>query len=68
MTYSLKNKRVLITGALGTVGSNLISHLATLQDGPVSIIGLDNNETNFFYQELNNQYDNVHAIIIYYVV
>ncbi len=47
---NLKNKRVLITGACGTVGSELVR--ALLQDKNYkikSVIGLDNNESELFF-------------------
>lgn len=44
---NFKNKTILITGAAGFIGSNLVKRLLEL-DGPMTIIGLDN---------LNDYYD-----------
>ena len=49
------NKRILITGACGTIGTELIYKLLnTPQYQPAEIIGLDNNESALFF--LDNQY------------
>lgn len=45
-----KNKRILITGACGTVGSELVRQLLTLDRyAPEEIIGIDNNESELFF-------------------
>lgn len=50
-----ENKKVLVTGACGTVGSKLVKHL--LEDYNVgSLIGLDNNESELFF--LSQKYYN----------
>ena len=50
MQEIFKNKRVLVTGACGTVGSELIKQLLTdASYAPQEIVGLDNNETELFY-------------------
>lgn len=43
----LKSKKILITGVCGTVGNALIEKLIEL--APVSIIGIDNNESEIFF-------------------
>jgi FlaA1/EpsC-like NDP-sugar epimerase len=49
---SLKNKRILVTGACGTIGSELISQLlANPEYAPEEVIGLDNNESQLFFME-----------------
>jgi FlaA1/EpsC-like NDP-sugar epimerase len=49
-----KNKRVLVTGACGTVGSKLVQHL--LEEYQVGgLIGLDNNESELFF--LSQKYE-----------
>lgn len=51
----LKNKRILITGACGTIGSELVRLL--LEDPsyqPAEVVGLDNNESALFF--LDQQY------------
>jgi FlaA1/EpsC-like NDP-sugar epimerase len=49
-----ENKRVLVTGACGTVGSSLVRHL--LEDYQVGgLIGLDNNESELFF--LSQRYE-----------
>lgn len=50
MNSLLKHKKVLVTGACGTVGSELIRQL--LQDyGVHELVGLDNNESEIFFLE-----------------
>lgn len=50
MTSVLKNKRILVTGACGTVGSELVRQLLTNRDyAPEEVIGIDNNETELFF-------------------
>jgi FlaA1/EpsC-like NDP-sugar epimerase len=51
MSY-FRDKRVMITGACGTVGSELIRQLlAEPQYGPEEIIGIDNNESQLFFMD-----------------
>jgi len=46
----MKNKRILVTGACGTVGSELIKALLTNEEyQPSSVIGIDNNESEIFF-------------------
>jgi FlaA1/EpsC-like NDP-sugar epimerase len=50
MEFSLNNKRVLVTGACGTVGRELVGQL--LEGSRVAeIIALDNNESELFFLE-----------------
>lgn len=52
MTDYFKDKRILITGACGTVGSELFRLL--FQDGafqPAEVVGIDNNESSLFFLE-----------------
>lgn len=45
-----KNKRILITGACGTVGLELVRVLLDeQQNSPAAVIGLDNNESELFF-------------------
>jgi FlaA1/EpsC-like NDP-sugar epimerase len=45
-------KSILVTGSCGTVGSELVRQLHSLQeDAPSSIIGIDNNEGELFFQD-----------------
>lgn len=46
----LKNKRVLVTGACGTVGSELVRQLLE-NYGVGELIGIDNNESELFFLE-----------------
>ncbi|MGV1098812.1 polysaccharide biosynthesis protein [Thiovibrio sp. JS02] len=48
---SLKNKRVLVTGACGTVGSKLIEFLLEGNYDTAEVVGLDNNESGLFFLE-----------------
>jgi len=47
----LKGKRVLVTGACGTVGKELIRQLLSLVDAkrPAEVVGIDNHESNLFF-------------------
>ena len=48
----LENKKILVTGCCGTVGSQLLrALLASGQYNPAQVIGIDNNETELFFQE-----------------
>lgn len=50
--YTLKNKRVLVTGACGTVGAELVRQLlAATPDAPEEVIGVDNNESSLFLMD-----------------
>ena len=53
-----RNKRVLVTGACGTVGSELIRQLLDAGEcDPAEVIGVDNKESEVFFldqQYLNN--------------
>lgn len=57
MTSAINKKRILVTGACGTVGSELVHQLLTNSNyEPGEIIGIDNNESNLFF--LDQQYIN----------
>lgn len=46
----LSKKRILVTGACGTIGEELISQLAAMgANGPKEIIGIDSNESELFF-------------------
>jgi FlaA1/EpsC-like NDP-sugar epimerase len=47
---ALKNKRVLVTGACGTIGSELVRQLVE-NGNPAEVIGIDNNESELFFLE-----------------
>lgn len=51
MTSSIvKGKRILVTGACGTIGAELVCQLITdMQYQPAEVIGIDNNESDLFY-------------------
>lgn len=50
MSSVIKNKRILVTGACGTVGSELVRQLLTNPDyAPEEVIGIDNNESQLFF-------------------
>jgi len=48
---NLNNKRVLITGVCGTVGSELLKLLMSPKYKPAEVIGLDNNESELFFTD-----------------
>lgn len=55
MNNFIQNKRILVTGACGTVGEELVKQL--LSDGkysPNEVVGIDNNESQLFF--LDQQY------------
>lgn len=55
---SLENKRILVTGACGTIGSELIDQLLNNPKySPEEVIGLDNNESQLFFMEQRYQED-----------
>ena len=52
MTSYLENKAILVTGSCGTVGYELVRQLlAQDQYAPSEVIGIDNNETELFFQD-----------------
>ena len=51
MSEFFKNKSILVTGACGTVGSEIISILSNLKHASTKVIGIDNNENAIFYYE-----------------
>ncbi len=51
MSEFFKNKSILVTGACGTVGSEIISVLSSLKHGSTNVIGVDNNENSIFHFE-----------------
>jgi len=59
MINFFKNRRVMVTGASGTIGSELIRQLLE-NYGVGEIVGLDNNESGlFFLSQEFSRYDNV---------
>ncbi len=50
MTHLLDQKRILITGSCGTVGSELTRQLLEEHE-PAEVVGIDNNESELFFQE-----------------
>jgi len=46
-----ENKRILVTGACGTVGSELVKQLLNKKHKIASLIALDNNESEVFFLE-----------------
>lgn len=50
MSSAISNKRIMVTGACGTVGSELIRQLLTNPDyAPEEVVGIDNNESQLFF-------------------
>lgn len=50
MSAEFNNKRILVTGACGTVGRELVRQLLASPDYcPDEVIGIDNNETELFF-------------------
>lgn len=49
MIVAWEGKRVLITGICGTVGEEILRQ--TLAEGPSTVVGLDNNESDLFFVE-----------------
>jgi FlaA1/EpsC-like NDP-sugar epimerase len=55
MKSIFENKSILVTGACGTVGSELVRQLLTLPEyAPAEVVGIDNNESQLFF--LDQQY------------
>ena len=45
----MKNKSILVTGACGSVGKELIRQLVMSSDKSLKVVGLDNNESDLFF-------------------
>ena len=51
---SLTNKRVLVTGACGTVGKELLAKLTQSERyNPIEVVGIDQDESGLFFLEQN---------------
>jgi FlaA1/EpsC-like NDP-sugar epimerase len=49
--HALENKRILVTGSCGTIGSELVRQLLTeTSHRPSEVVGIDNNESGLFFQ------------------
>ncbi|WP_286818616.1 SDR family NAD(P)-dependent oxidoreductase [Desulfobacter sp. UBA2225] len=59
----LKGKRILVTGACGTVGSELVRQLLEGVYEPAEVIGIDNNESELFF--LDQRYKNDRRAVFY---
>ena len=52
LNHYLKGKRILITGACGTIGSELFRMLCqTLEYEPKEVVGVDNRESDIFFMD-----------------
>lgn len=52
MKSIFENKTILVTGACGTVGSELTRQLLTVPEyAPAELVGIDNNESQVFFQD-----------------
>lgn len=62
ISKNLKDKRILVTGASGSIGQELVRQIARFD--PASIVLYDRNENNqfFFERELNANFSNVKII------
>ena len=47
----IQNKRILVTGACGTVGSELVRQLLEDEFSPAEVVAIDNNESELFFLE-----------------
>lgn len=61
LTDFYRGKRILITGAVGTVGRALTSQLAAME--PAELLLLDNNETDLFFMMEEYRGKNVNCIL-----
>ncbi|MDB9758763.1 polysaccharide biosynthesis protein [Gammaproteobacteria bacterium] len=52
--WNLKGKRVVITGATGTVGKAIIESMLSSEGSPSEIIGIDNHEQGVFDADLHS--------------
>ncbi len=60
----LNGKRVLVTGACGTVGSELVRQLLEDDFAPQEVVALDNNESELFFLEQRYlRYDNANFFL-----
>lgn len=57
MQRTFAGKRVMVTGCCGTIGSELVNALLSLDGGPSEVLGIDNNESALFVQSLDHAGD-----------
>lgn len=63
MKNFFKNKRVVVTGSCGTIGSELVRQLVK-EYGAGEVIGIDNNESEIFFQEqYYSKFDNARFLL-----
>ena len=63
--FTLKNKRVAVIGACGTVGAMIMKRLLNRDDNPASIVGLDSHEQSIFeHSNLYAEHQNVDFIFL----
>ena len=63
MSFFFKNKRVLVTGACGTIGKELTRQLLENYQA-VEVVGIDNNESDlFFIEQTYSDYGNASFVI-----
>ena len=65
MSIKFKNKRILVTGACGTIGKEIVRQMVELECyKPKEIIGLDNNESEtFFMDQAYLEHKNAHFFV-----
>jgi FlaA1/EpsC-like NDP-sugar epimerase len=58
MTPQFQEKRILVTGACGTIGSELVRQLLTNPAfSPLEVVGVDNNESQLFFLDQRYLHD-----------
>jgi len=54
----MNEKKVLVTGCCGTVGSELVNQLLAGGFSPAEVVGIDNNESELFFIDQKYVSDN----------
>jgi len=59
----LKGKRVIVTGAGGSIGSELVRKIATFHPAEILLFEIDETELFYLANEMDEQFPNIHPVL-----